>query len=181
MELPAYRLPSGKTIALQMWEKAKDFLVRAFTIIFVATIVIWVLQTFDFRFNMVTDSSQSMLAMIGSVIAPIFAPLGFGDWRASTALITGLTAKEAVVSTLAVLTGAGNSAMLTPLLAGIFPTQAAAYSFLVFTLLYMPCVAAFATIKRELTSLKKAVVSMAIQTGVAWLIAFIIYRLLLLL
>lgn len=174
MELPAYRLPSGKSVLLHMWEKAKDFLVRAFTVIFVATIVIWLLQSLDFRLNLVADSSQSMLASIGRLVAPIFAPLGFGDWRAATALITGLTAKEAVVSTLAVLLGAADTTALAPLLGSLF-TPLAAVSFLTFTLLYMPCVAAMAAMRRELNSTPKALAAMLYQTVVAWLIALVVY------
>lgn len=174
LELPSYRLPSVKSVILHMWDKAKDFLARAFTIIFLATIVIWLLQSFDFGFNMVQDSADSMLASIGQLIAPIFAPLGFNDWRAATALITGLTAKEAVVSTLAVLTGAGDSSSLVPLLGGIF-TPLAAFSFLCFTLLYMPCVAAMAAVRRELGSGKNALFAMIFQTAVAWITAFLVY------
>ncbi len=175
MELPAYRLPSGKTIVLHMWEKAKDFIRKAFTVIFVATIVIWVLQSFDFTFNMVENSADSMLAAIGSWIAPIFAPLGFGDWRASTALLTGLSAKEAVVSTFAILMGVSGPSELAPLLSNLF-TPLTAFSFLCFTLLYMPCVAAFAAIKREMGSLWQALGAMAFQTGVAWVVAFGVYH-----
>ncbi len=179
MELPAYRLPSAKTIALHMWDKAKDFIHKAFTVIFVATIVIWVLQSFDTRFNVVEDSAHSMLAMLGSLIAPIFAPLGFGNWMASTALVTGLTAKEAVVSTLTVLTGAADSAGLAVALGEIFAPKAA-LAFLVFTLLYMPCVAAFAAIRREYGSGIKATGIMATQTVIAWCVAFCVYHLALL-
>ncbi len=175
MELPAYRLPAPKTIVLHMWEKAKDFIHKAFTVIFVATIIIWLLQSFDLRFNMVADSSDSILALIGTAIAPLFAPLGFGNWMASTALITGLTAKEAVVSTLAVLTGAGDTTSLLPLLSQMF-TPLAAFSFLCFTLLYMPCVAAFAAVRREYGSGWKATLIMASQTAIAWLVAFGIYQ-----
>ena len=175
MELPAYRLPSAKTIALHMWDKAKDFIHKAFTVIFVATIIIWVLQSFDTRFNVVDDSAHSMLAMLGSFIAPLFAPLGFGNWMASTALVTGLTAKEAVVSTLTVLTGTADSAGLAAALGQIFAPKAA-LSFLVFTLLYMPCVAAFAAIRREYGSGIKAVGIMAAQTGIAWCVAFCVYH-----
>ena len=175
MELPAYRLPSAKTIALHMWDKAKDFIHKAFTVIFVATIIIWVLQSFDTHFNVVDDSAHSMLAMLGSFIAPLFAPLGFGNWMASTALVTGLTAKEAVVSTLTVLTVAADSAGLAAALGQIFAPKAA-LSFLVFTLLYMPCVAAFAAIRREYGSGIKAVGIMAAQTGIAWCVAFCVYH-----
>ena len=175
MELPAYRLPSARSVMLHIWDKAKDFLVKAFTIIFVATIVIWFLQTFDFRFNVVENSANSMLAALGRLIAPIFAPLGFGDWRASTALVTGLTAKEAVVSTLSVLMGASDSGALVPMLPRLF-APAAASSFLAFSLLYMPCVAAMAAAKRELGSGKQAVLMMAYQTVLAWITAFAVYH-----
>ncbi len=174
MELPSYRFPSPKSVLLHMWEKAKDFIKRAFTIIFLATIIIWLLQSFDFRFNIVEDSSESMLAAIGRLIAPVFSPLGFGDWRASTAIITGLTAKEAVVSTLSVLTGA-SGAGLAQALSAIF-TPLSAISFLVFVLLYMPCVAATAAVKRELGSGKATAAAMLYQTAVAWVMAFIVYQ-----
>lgn len=176
MELPAYRLPSWKSTVIHMWDKAKDFITKAFTIIFVSTIVIWLLQHFDIRFNMVSDSSSSILAAIGRFIAPIFAPLGFGDWRICTALITGLTAKEAVVSTLAVLTGAGgDTSALASILSHMF-TPLAAFSALTFTLLYMPCMAATAAIKRELGSTKNAVLAMIYQTVLAWLVAFTVFN-----
>ena len=148
---------------------------RAFTVIFLATIVIWCLQTFDTRLNVVTDSQDSLLAMLAGVIAPVFAPLGFGDWRAATTLITGLMAKETVVSTLAVLMNVGEPAMLVPVLSQLF-TPLAAVSFLVFTLLYMPCVAAMAAVRRELGSLRGAAAAMAFQTSVAWVAAFLVYQ-----
>lgn len=176
MELPNYRFPSAKSVLLLMWDKAKDFVQRAFTIIFVATLVIWFLQTFDTRLNVVTDSGESLLAMIGKLIAPLFVPLGFGDWRAATALIGGFTAKEAVVSTLGVLTGS-TMANLSETLGQIF-TPVSAVSFLVFTLLYTPCVAAVATIKRELGSALKTFGVVCMQCGVAWLAAFVVYQLL---
>ena len=175
LELPAYRLPSAKSVLIHMWEKAKDFLKKAFTIIFMASIVIWFLQNFDARLNMVTDVSQSMIAAIGSFLAPVFAPLGFTDWRASTALITGLTAKETVVSTLTILTGSTTDASLSAALAGMF-SPASAIAFLSFAVLYMPCVAAFAASRREMGSLKDAVLAAAYQTGIAYLIAFIVYK-----
>ena len=174
LELPAYRLPALKNILLHMWEKAKDFLVKAFTIIFLATIVIWFLQRFDFRLNMVADSSQSILAAIGRLIAPIFVPLGFGDWRISTALLTGLTAKEAVISTLAVLLGR-DIGTLAPALQGLFSPLTAA-SFLAFTLLYVPCVAAMAALRREMGSTRAMLGTMVYQTAVAWIVAFIVYQ-----
>lgn len=175
MELPSYRLPDAKSVLLHMWEKAKDFLHKAFTIIFVASILIWFLQSFNWRFDMVSDSAESILASIGSFIAPIFVPLGFNDWRASTALITGFTAKESVVSTLTILTGAATDAQLNALLPQIF-SPLSAFSFLTFTILYMPCVAAFAASKRELGSMKEAIFTAAYQTGVAYLAALIVYQ-----
>ena len=170
MELPAYRFPSPKNVLLHMWDKAKGFIRRAFTIIFVATIIVWFLQSFNWSFDMVSDSSKSILASIGSLIAPVFAPLGFGDWRASTALITGLTAKETVVSTFSVLLPGGAAGLQT-----IF-TPLTAFSFLCFTLLYMPCVAALAASRRELGSTRAAVLAMTYQTCVAWIIAFIVFQ-----
>ena len=158
-----------------MWEKAKDFIHRAFTIIFLASIVIWFLQSLDWSLRLVQDSSNSMLASIGGLIAPVFKPLGFSDWRASTALITGFTAKESVVSTLTVLTGAAGDLELSTALSTIFTSQAAALSFLTFTILYMPCVAAFAASKRELGSLKSAIGAAAFQTGMAYVTAILVY------
>ena len=175
MELPSYRFPAPRSVLLHMWEKAKDFLVKAFTIIFVASIAIWALQSFDPGFHLVADSGDSMLASIGKVIAPVFAPLGFADWQAATALITGLTAKEAVISTLAVLMGAENSAAVIPMLSQLF-SPLAAYAFLVFSLLYMPCVAAMAAVKREMGGYRYAALMMAAQTLLAWLVAFLVYQ-----
>lgn len=170
MELPNYRMPGVKNVAQLLWEKAKDFLQRAFTVIFIATIIIWFLQTFDLKLNIVSDSQNSILAEVAGVLAPIFAPLGFGDWRISTALISGFIAKESVVSTLSVLFGSTTS--LTRLL-----SPAAAASLLVFCLLYTPCVAAIASIRRELGS-KWAVGIVCLQCIIAWLCAFLIYMLL---
>ena len=160
---------------LKMWERAMDFIKRAFTVIFIATIIIWALQSFDFGLNLVSDTGNSILAVIGKLVAPIFAPLGFGDWRAATALVTGLTAKEAVVSTFAVLLGASDPSSVVPLLTQIF-TPLSAFSFLAFTLLYMPCVAAMAAVKREMGGWKSAVLVMAFQTATAWIVAFAIYQ-----
>lgn len=174
MELPNYRFPSFKSVFLLMYEKAKDFVQRAFGIIFVATVVIWFLQSFDVRLNVVSDSSLSILAQIGKLISPVFAPLGFGDWRMTTALISGLSAKEAVVSTLSVLfntTFADLSGILSS-----FLTPVKAISFLVFTLLYTPCIAAIATIKREFNSSLKAIFIVLIQCLIAWIFAFITYN-----
>ncbi len=173
MELPNYRLPSPKSVGLLIWDKAKDFLSRAFTIIFVVSLAIWFLQSFDFRLNLAATSADSMLAGIGQFLSPIFAPLGFTDWRASTALITGLSAKEAVVSTLAVLMGTGTETLSTSL-ASIF-TPLSALSFLVFTLLYTPCIAAVAAIRREMRSTSAAIVIVLFQTGLAWCLAFLVH------
>lgn len=174
MELPNYRAPSPKSVFLLLWEKAKDFLQRAFTIIFIATIIIWFLQSFDTRLNVVEDSADSLLAMIGRVISPVLKPLGFGDWRAATALISGFTAKEAVVSTLSVLTDTG-MAQLGTVLSSMF-TPLSAISFLLFTLLYTPCVAAVATVKRELNSVLGTVGVVLMQCGIAWIISFAVYQ-----
>ncbi len=175
MELPAYRIPSVKSVLLHMWEKAKDFIRKAFTIIFLASMVIWFLQSFDWSFNLVTDNTTSMLASIGKFIAPIFVPLGFADWRASTALITGITAKETVVSTFTVLTGASTNAELTAMLHTVF-SPLTAFSFLVFTVLYMPCAAAFAASRRELGSMKSALGTALFQTSAAYLTSLIIFQ-----
>lgn len=174
MELPNYRMPSAKSVALLIWDKAKDFLTRAFTIIFTATIIIWALQTFDTRLNVVEDSAQSLLAGIGRFLAPIFAPLGFSDWRASTALITGFSAKEAVVSTLAVLTGTSVSDLPVALSSLFSPLSA--WAFLTFTLLYSPCVAAISAVKHEMNSARSALGVALYQTGFAWIAAFLVYR-----
>ena len=173
MELPNYRLPSAKSVLLLMWDKAKDFLQKAFTVIFIATVIIWFLGAFDSRLNYVTDSSQSLLASVGKLISPIFAPLGFNDWRISTSLLAGLSAKEAVVSTMSVLTGTGLenlggalSSMFTPL---------SAVSFLVFTLLYTPCVAAIATFRAELGSRLQTAGIVVFQCVIAWICAFAVH------
>ncbi|MBE5077597.1 ferrous iron transport protein B [Anaerotignum lactatifermentans] len=176
MELPNYRFPSAKSVLLLMWDKAKDFLQRAFTIIFLATVIIWFLQSFDSRLNVVTDSADSILAAIGHLLAPVFAPLGFDDWRIPTALITGFTAKEAVISTLGVLMGTSTAALGTALHSLFTPVSA--ISFLVFTLLYTPCVAAIAAVKRELESGWLALGVVILQCVVAWLAAFGVYLLL---
>lgn len=175
MELPEYRFPAAKSVVLHMWEKAKDFLKKAFTVIFLATILIWFLQSFDIRFNLVEDSGDSILAALGHFIAPVLAPLGFGDWRATTALLTGFTAKEAVVSTLAVLLGAGDSSQLTVLLGELF-TPLTAYCFLVFCLLYTPCVAAIAAVKKELGGMRQAAGVILFQLVVAWAVTFVVYH-----
>ena len=174
MELPNYRLPSAKSVLLLMWEKAKDFLMKAFTVIFVATIVIWFLTNFDTRLNVVSDSSKSLLALIGQWIAPVFKPTGFGNWRMVTSLITGFTAKEAVVSTMSVLLGVGMAEL--PQALGALFTPLSAVSFLLFTLLYTPCVAAIATVKRELRSTWQTVGVVALQCTVAWTVATLVFQ-----
>lgn len=170
MELPDYRLPTLKTTLLLMWDKAKDFLRRAFTIIFLASIVIWALRTFDLKLNIAATDAESLLAHIGRLIAPVFQPLGFADWRASTSLIAGFMAKEAVISTLTVLVENAD-------LSAIFSTTSA-IGFLVFTLLYTPCVAAVAAIRRELDSKLATLGVVVMQCGIAWVCAAIVYQLL---
>lgn len=172
MELPNYRMPGAKNVCQLLWEKAKDFLQRAFTVIFVATIIIWFLQTFDLKFNIVTESKESILAILAGYIAPIFSPLGFGDWRISTALISGFMAKESVVSTLSILYGSTQSLLMSL-------TTPAALSLLIFCLLYTPCIAAIASIKRELNG-KWALIVVFGQCLIAWLSSFVVYHLILL-
>ena len=178
MELPNYRLPTLKSVAMLLWDKARDFLHRAFTVIFVATLAIWFLESFDLHLNFVTDSSRSLLASVGRILAPVFRQLGFEDWRVTTALITGFTAKETVVSTLGILTGAGTE-HLSAALSGLF-TPLSAVSFLTFTLLYTPCVAAIAAIGRELGGKLRGAVVAVFQCVVAWCVAAGLYQLLLL-
>ncbi len=168
MELPNYRLPSAKSVGQLIWEKAKGFVQKAFTIIFAASVIIWVLQTFDIRLNVAATPEVSLLALLGSLISPIFKPLGFGDWRASTALITGFTAKESMVSTLTLLLG-GDPSRITTLFSPFTATV-----FLVFTLLYTPCVAAISTVKQEMGSAKAAAVTVVLQCAIAWVVAFLV-------
>ena len=168
MELPNYRMPGAKNVGHLLWDKAKDFLQRAFTVIFIATIVIWFLQNFDTGLNMVSDSQHSILALVAGALAPIFAPVGFGDWRIVTALISGFLAKESVVSSLTVLFGS------TVTLQGSLTTVGAA-ALLVFCLLYTPCVAAIASVKRELGG-KWAVAMVIGQCVIAWIMAFVVYH-----
>ena len=165
MELPNYRMPGAKNVVQLLWEKAKDFLQKAFSVILIATIIVWILQSFDLHFNLVEDSSQSMLAMAAGVLIPLFKPLGLGDWRVCTSLISGFMAKESVVSTLEILYGGGITAAISPV---------AAASLLVFSLLYTPCVAAIASIRRELGS-KWAVGVVLWQCLIAWIAAFIVH------
>ena len=165
MELPNYRLPSARSTIFLMWEKAKDFLTKAFSVILIATIVVWFLQSFDVRLNLVEDSSNSIMALVSGFIAPVFAPLGLNDWRVCTALISGVMAKESVVSVLEVLFG--GSAGVTMAFTG-----AKAGALLIFSLLYTPCIAAVASIKREFGA-KWAVYVVCLQCLIAWLCAFI--------
>ena len=169
MELPNYRLPSAKSVGQLIWEKAKGFIQKAFTIIFAATLIVWFLQNFDAGLHLVSSADQSLLAKIGSIVAPLFAPLGFGDWRVSTALITGFMAKESVVSTLTVLLG-GKTALLQTLF-----TPFTAYVFLIFTLLYTPCVAAIATVRREMGTVRAAAGIALMQCATAWIVAFAVH------
>ena len=173
MELPNYRMPGAKNVAQLLWEKAKDFLTRAFTVIFVATIVIWVLQTFDPKFRMVADSQNSMLALVAGWIAPIFRPLGFGDWRISTALITGMLAKESVVSRLRPSPGVRLSPVVSTALYAML-TPLGAVCLLVFCLLYTPCIAAVASVKRELGA-KWAIAVVVEQCVIAWIAACLVH------
>ena len=179
MELPPYRFPTIKGLGIHMLDRAKGFIKKAGTVIFAAAVVIWFLQSFDMSFRMVDDPEASIFGIIGKVIAPIFAPLGFGDWRASVALLTGLVAKEVVVSTMGILYGLGdigeNTSQLVATLQGAF-TPLTAYAFMAFTLLYMPCIAAFGAIKREMNSWKWTLAAVGYQTGIAWIVAFIIYQ-----
>ncbi|MEG0570077.1 MAG: ferrous iron transport protein B [Oscillospiraceae bacterium] len=172
MELPPYRLPSAKSMALHVWQKCKGFIIKAGTIIFSMSIIVWLLQNFNTSLEMVTDSAQSMLGQFGALIAPIFTPLGFGKWESAVAILTGLIAKESVVSTLNVLYGLTGSAVgLTTAF-----TTASALSFMTFTLLYMPCISAFVTIKKEMNSMKWAISTAIMQTGIAYIVSLIVYQ-----
>lgn len=179
MELPPYRVPALKSLIIHVWDRTSGFLRKAGTVIFAAATMVWVLQSFDFSLRMVSDPGMSILGNIGRLIAPVFTPLGFGDWKSAVSLITGFIAKESVVSTMGILHGvgeaAGNTAAMSSVLRGVF-TPLTAYSFMAFTLLYMPCMAAFATIKREMASWKWTLFTVGYQTGTAWLVAFIIYQ-----
>ena len=165
MELPNYRLPGAKNVARLLWDKAKDFLQRAFSVIFFATIVVWVLQSFDLHFNLVADSHDSILAMVAGAITPLLQPLGLGDWRIVTSLLTGFMAKESVVSTLEILFTGGITAAISPL---------AAASLLVFSLLYTPCVAAVTSVGRELGA-RWSLAMVAWQCAIAWVAAFVVH------
>ncbi|MPN06397.1 Fe(2+) transporter FeoB [bioreactor metagenome] len=179
LELPAYRFPLWSNVMRQMWDKAKDFIERAFTIIFLASMLIWLLSNFNFRLEMINDASLSMLAIISGKLTFIFSPLGFGNWKAVSALVTGLTAKEAVVSTLVVLLNVTDNGQLVAAISQLF-TPLSAISFMIFTLLYIPCFAAVATIKREVVSLKETLLILSYQMIIAWVMSFAVYQILLL-
>lgn len=179
MELPPYRVPTFKGLLIHMWERGKGFIKKAGTIIFAASVVIWFLQSFNFSLQMVEDPTESIMGGVGKAIAPIFAPLGFGDWSTAVALLTGFVAKEVVVSTLGILHGVGNTAKDSVELAAALQstfTPLTAYAFMAFSLLYLPCVAAFATIKREMNSWKWTLFTVGFQVGVAWIVAFLIFQ-----
>ena len=177
MELPAYRLPAPRNVARQLWDKAGDFLKRAFTVIFLATMVVWFLQHFTFTLAPAPDMAHSMLGVIAGAIAPVFVPAGFGSVEASTAVLTGVMAKESVVSTLSVLAGVDpDSAQMVSALHAVFPTVLQAVSFLTFILLYMPCVAAYAAMRREMESGRLATVAVAGQTVLAWGAATLVFQ-----
>jgi ferrous iron transport protein B len=180
MELPEYRWPTPKNLFLHTWDRVKGFIIKAGTVILVAMVIIWFLQSFDFSFRLVDDSINSIFGIIGTSLAVVFEPLGFGDWRSAMSLIVGLVAKEAVVGTLGVLYGVGEAAVENPELLSAplrtVYTPLSAYAFMAFTLLYMPCIAAFAAMKREMNSWKWTLIAVTYQTGVAWLVAFVIYQ-----
>lgn len=180
MELPEYRWPTPKNLFLHTWDRVKGFIIKAGTVILVAMVIIWFLQSFDFSFRMVDDSVNSIFGIIGTRLAILFQPLGFGDWRSAMSLIVGLVAKEAVVGTLGVLYGVGEAAVENPELLSAplrtMYTPLSAYAFMAFTLLYMPCIAAFAAMKREMNSWKWTLIAVSYQTAVAWLVAFVIYQ-----
>lgn len=175
LELPPYRMPTLKSTFHHMWEKAKDFAVRAGTVLFAASVIIWLLQNLDFTLHMTPDSSQSIIGRIGQLIAPVFTPCGFGDWRASVSLLSGFAAKEAVVSSMSILYGAGNASGLTSLLQASF-TPLSAYAFLVFVLLYVPCIAAVSALASELNSRKLTVFSVVYQIGIAYIMSMLVFQ-----
>lgn len=175
MELPPYRLPTARSLALHVWDKAKGFLIKAGTVIFSMSVLIWLLQNFNFRLQIVDDNSQSIFAALGRLIAPAFAPLGFGTWQASVSVLAGLVAKETVVSSMAVLYGAAGPGAMESVLRQVF-TPLSAFSFMVFCLLYVPCISAFVSIRREMNSLKWALGTAAFTTGVAYLAALLVYQ-----
>ena len=178
MELPPYRLPTAKTLGLHLWEKLRDFFTKAGTVLLGASIVVWALQYFSFSFKHVTNPDESMLAVIGKAIAPIFAPLGFGEWQSSVSVLSGLIARESIVSTLGILYGSGEGGV-SAVISQVF-TPAQAYSFMTFTLLFIPCVAAVSSIRREMNSRKWTAITLGCQALTAWIVTFIVYHIALL-
>ncbi|MCI6401448.1 MAG: ferrous iron transport protein B [Candidatus Fimivicinus sp.] len=175
MELPPYRLPTAKTLSLHVWEKLKDFLTKAGTVLLGASVVVWALQYFNFSFQHVQDSSQSILGLIGTAIAPLFRPLGFGDWQSSVSLLSGLIAREQVVSSLGILYGTSGAGLAAALQAVYTP--ASAYAFMTFALLFIPCIAAVTTIRREMNSRKWTLIALSFQAVVAYFVTFVVYQL----
>ena len=175
MELPPYRLPTAKTLSLHVWEKLKDFLTKAGTVLLGASVVVWALQYFNFSFQHVQDSSQSILGLIGAAIAPLFRPLGFGDWQSSVSLLSGLIAREQVVSSLGILYGTSGAGLAAALQAVYTP--ASAYAFMTFALLFIPCIAAVTTIRREMNSRKWTLIALSFQAVVAYFVTFVVYQL----
>lgn len=175
MELPPYRLPTLKTLGLHLYDKVKDFMTKAGTVLLGASVVIWFCQYFSFSLQHVENSEESILGTIGAFIAPIFAPLGFGDWKSSVSMLSGLIARESIVSTMGILHGAGDSGAISEIIASVY-TPAAAYSFMVFSLLFIPCMAAVATLRREMNSRKWTAIALSFQAIVAWVVTFIVYN-----
>ncbi len=177
MEMPEYKIPSPKNVWMNVWDKSKDFIERAGTVILVATVVVWFLQSFDFSLHMVSDSSESILAVLGNFVAPAFKICGFGDWRACVALLTGVMAKESIVSSLAVLYAGGSVASLSSVLPSVFSVQSA-ISFLIFALLYTPCVAALSAINKEFESRKLMIASVIYQFFIAYILSALTFQIL---
>lgn len=175
MELPPYRLPTAKTLGLHLYDRIKDFMTKAGTVLLGASVVIWFCQYFNFSLQHVENSEESILGVIGSFVAPIFAPLGFGDWKSSVSMISGLIARESIVSTMGILHGAGDSGAISDIIASVY-TPAAAYSFMTFCLLFIPCMAAVATLRREMNSRKWTAIALGFQAVTAWVITFIVYH-----
>lgn len=175
MELPSYRLPTAKTLGLHLYDRIKDFMTKAGTVLLGASVVIWFCQYFNFSLQHVENSEESILGVIGSFVAPIFAPLGFGDWKSSVSMISGLIARESIVSTMGILHGAGDSGEISDIIASVY-TPAAAYSFMTFCLLFIPCMAAVATLRREMNSRKWTAIALGFQAVTAWVITFIVYN-----
>ena len=176
MELPEYSLPTFKNLFIHVWERLKDFLLKAGTVLLAASVVIWFLQSFDTSLHMTDNPQTSILAAIGILIAPVFAPLGFGNWHSSVALLSGIVAKETVVSTFGILFSAADDASRILAVQGLFSSPLAAFSFIVFVLLYTPCIAAVAAIHKELGGAKWTVLSVVWQIAIAWLVSFLVFN-----